>query len=142
MDADAPLDDRLDAVLRRAGISSAPDSPMPGPGRLGKAAAPGDLLSKIPKEGQALLERFFLGGATVFGTAFILSGLAVAVEAIAKVLGSPLPTPIDEALVQYIEPALTPSILILFGFSISLGILKQLQMSTDNAGVLYTEDDD
>ena len=27
---------------------------------------------------------------------------------------------------QYVEPALTPSILILFGFSISLGLLKQV----------------
>ena len=37
---------------------------------------------------------------------------------------------------------MTPSILILFGFSISLGLLKQLQLGSESAGVLYTEDDD
>ena len=43
---------------------------------------------------------------------------------------------------QYVEPALTPSILILFGFSISLGVLKQLQLGSESTGVLYTESDD
>ena len=55
--------------------------------------------------------------------------------------GVKLPTALDEAIVQYVEPALTPSILILFFFSISLGILKQLQLSSESTGVLYTEDD-
>lgn len=85
---------------------------------------------------------FFGGGAIVFGSAFLLSGLAVSVEAICKVLGTPLPTAIDQALVQYVEPALTPSILILFFFSISLGLLKQLQLGSETAGVLYSERDD
>ena len=34
----------------------------------------------------------------VFGTAFLLSGLAVAVEAICKVTGNPLPAAIDGRL--------------------------------------------
>jgi len=78
----------------------------------------------------------------VFGSAFLLSGLAVSIEAVCKVTGTPLPTPIDEALVQYVEPAMTPSILILFLFSISLGLLKQLQLGSESAGVLYLEDDE
>ena len=100
-----------------------------------------DPLSNIPKAGQELLERFFGGGALIFGTAFIISGLAVAVEAFAKVLGKPLPTALEELVVQFLYPSLTPSILILFFFSISLGILKQLQLSSESTGVLYTEDD-
>ena len=64
---------------------------------------------------------------------------ATSVEAFAKVSGNPLPVFLDEVLVQYVEPALTPSILILFGFSISLGLLKQLQMTAGSAGVLYQE---
>ena len=121
---DQPLDTRLDTVLQRAGISQKSES-LAGMQRAGSSSA--DPLARIPKAGQELLERFFGGGALVFGTAFILSGLAIAVESIAKVLGSPLPTFLDELLVQYVEPALTPSILILFGFSISLGILKQVR---------------
>lgn len=127
----APLDDRLDSVLKRSGITqdSKDWAPKRSPDKLGAFGSgqefdPNDPLARIPKAGQEVLEKFFAGGALVFGSAFILSGLAVALEAIAKVLGSPLPTPIDEALVQYVEPALTPSILILFAFSISLGRMR------------------
>ena len=130
------LDERLDSVLKRAGIA---DSDLSGaPMQPRKSADP---LSNIPKAGQELLERFFGGGALIFGTAFIISGLAVAVEAFAKVLGKPLPTALEELVVQFLYPSLTPSILILFFFSISLGILKQLQLSSESTGVLYTEDD-
>ena len=134
--SEAPLTNRLDQVLRNAGIT-------PSEGQVQETERrPASPLSKIPKVGQELLERFFGGGAIVFGSAFLLSGIAVAVEAVCKVTGNPLPTPIDEALVQYVEPAMTPSILILFGFSISLGLLKQLQLGSEGTGVLYTEADD
>ncbi|EOD19135.1 hypothetical protein EMIHUDRAFT_444998, partial [Emiliania huxleyi CCMP1516] len=137
--APAPTrEERVDKVLRDAGI--APTSAA-APG-----AAPPDLLSdplaRIPKQGQELLERFFGGGAILFGTVFLASGIAVSVEALCKVLGTPLPAAVDSLLVDVVEPLLTPSILILFGFSISLGLLKQLQFSSESAGVLYREDDD
>jgi len=135
-DPEVPLTGRLDDVFRRAGIT-------PTDGRVQAVSQePTSPLSKIPKKGQDLLERFFGGGAIIFGTAFLLSGIAVAVEAVCKITDNPLPTALDEFLVQSVEPALTPSLLILFFFSISLGVLKQLQMSSMEAGVLYTEDDD
>ena len=136
---DAPLSDRLDSVLQRAGISQTSEVI-----REAERSRPqsSDPLANIPKSGQELLEKFFGGGALTFGTAFLLSGLAVAIEAVAKVLGNPLPAWIDEILVQYVEPALTPSILILFFFSISLGLLKQLQLGSESTGVLYTEGED
>ena len=114
------LDDRLDAALKQAGITGT-DASMPA-----SSADSASPLSKIPAKGQELLERFFGGGALVFGSAFLFSGIAVSVEALCKVLDVKLPTAVDEAIVQFIEPALTPSILILFGFSISLGVLKQV----------------
>ena len=142
VDPSAPIEDRLDDVLQKAGIArTQEDMPFAQPQSSG-GINPADPLSSIPKKGQELLERFFGGGAIVFGTAFLLSGIAVAVEAICKVSGNPLPTALDEALVQYVEPALTPSILILFFFSISLGLLKQLQLSSESGGVLYSEDED
>ncbi len=134
--SELPVDERLDAVLRKAGLTQDDQSAI-------EAARPSDdPLSKIPKAGQQLLERFFFGGAVVFGVIFISCGLAVAAEALATVLGSPLPEAIDSAIVAYAEPALTPSIVVLFGFSISLGLLKQLQMGSESAGVLYTENED
>jgi len=135
--SDAPLDARLDDVLRNAGITQvSDDTPSAG------GAGPMDPLSRIPKKGQELLERFFGGGALVFGSAFLISGLSVALEAICKVANVRLPTVVDEAIVQYVEPAMTPSILVLFFFSISLGLLKQLQLGSESAGVLYSEGDD
>jgi len=77
----ATREERVDKVLRDAGI--APTSAA-APG-----AAPPDLLSdplaRIPKQGQELLERFFGGGAILFGTVFLASGIAVSVEALCKV---------------------------------------------------------
>ena len=133
--------ERIDAALRSAGLS-----PEDGDSLLQPPSAPSSLdpLSRIPKKGQELLERFFSTGALIMGGVFITAGLGVSVEAIAKVSGNPLPIFVDEILVQYVEPALTPSILTLFGFSISLGVLKQLQFTseTDSMGVLYREEDD
>ena len=134
----APVEDRVAQVLRGAGLSSDTNNAL-GAGTTPQNADP---LSRIPKKGQELLERFFAGGAVTFGSVFIISGIGVSVEALCKVLGYPLPVFLDEALVQYVEPVLTPSVLILFGFSISLGVLKQLQLGSESAGVLYLEDDD
>jgi len=136
--AAAPLNSRLDDVLRNAGVTRSEAEAQ----EAARSNAPLDPLSKIPKKGQELLERFFGGGAIIFGSAFILSGIAVSIEAVCKVTGNALPTAIDEVLVQYVEPAMTPAILILFGFSISLGLLKQLQLGSESTGVLYTEPDD
>lgn len=135
-DAEAPVEERVASVLRNAGIMDTDVAASAKPGQ------PPDPLSRIPKQGQELLERFFTSGAVLFGSIFLISGISVSVEAFCKVLGSPLPVAIDEVLVQYVEPALTPSVLILFAFSISLGILKQLQLGSASAGVLYTEEDD
>jgi hypothetical protein len=128
--------ERVESVLRERGImpselrpQSRPDGPL-------------DPLARIPKSGQALLERFFGGGAILTGTVFISSGIAVSIEALCKVLDKPLPAALDDFLVNSVEPILTPSILALFFFSISLGLLKQLQFSSESAGVLYREDGD
>lgn len=129
--------ERVDSVLRARGITPSSDSV---PQR--KPDAPLDPLARIPKSGQALLERFFGGGAILTGTVFITSGIAVSVEALCKVLDKPLPAAFDDFLVNSVEPILTPSILTLFFFSISLGLLKQLQFSSESAGVLYREDED
>merc|ERR1719331_2833691 len=132
-----PDQQRIDDVLRAAGISR-------GDGEAPRAAEPGgprSPLSIIPKKGQDLLERVFFGAAVVFGTIFLASGVAVSIEATCRILGSPLPDAVDELLTDYVFPLLTPSILALFASTVSLGVLKQLQLDSDSAGVLYSEDD-
>ena len=117
---DAPLDQRLDDILASAGMMQSDQS------LIDAKREPQSPLSSMPVKGQELLERFFGGGAIIFGSAFILAGIAVAFEAVCKVAKVDLPVAVDEAIVQYIFPSLTPSILILFFFSISLGLLKQV----------------
>mmetsp|Transcript_10751 Transcript_10751/g.21802 ORF Transcript_10751/g.21802 Transcript_10751/m.21802 type:complete len:224 (+) Transcript_10751:69-740(+) len=129
-------EERLDTVLRSAGFSPSDSA------KVEAARKDESPLASIPVKGQELLEKFFGTGALLFGGIFITAGIGVSIEATCKILGYQLPVPFEEAIVQYVEPALTPSILILFGFSISLGLLKQLQMTAGTAGVLYQEGDD
>lgn len=135
-DPSLPRRQRLDAVLSNAGLS-----PSDARGQQ-MQQAPDSPLSRIPEKGQELLERFFGGGALLFGGIFVTSGIGISIEALCKVTNKPLPVWLAEIIVQYVEPALTPSILTLFFFSISLGTLKQLQMTAGSMGVLYQEDDD
>ena len=119
-DPGASRSERLDSVLRAAGLSQSDSA-------VAEAARPNDApLASIPLKGQELLEKFFGSGAILFGSIFLVSGIGVSIEATCKILKVDLPVPIAEAIVQYVEPALTPSILILFAFSISLGLLKQV----------------
>ena len=132
---------RVDRVLRDAGISPTDDAPRE---TADGGAGPADPLARIPKRGQDLLEKVFSGGALASGGVLLVSGIGVGVEAVCKVGGYPIPLAIDEAIVQYVEPTLTPALLTVFFFSISLGVLKQLQFSSDAdvAGVLYREEAD
>ncbi len=132
---------RVDRVLRDAGISPTDDAPRE---TADGGAGPADPLARIPKRGQDLLEKVFSGGALASGGVLLVSGIGVGVEAVCKVGGDPIPLAIDEAIVQYVEPTLTPALLTVFFFSISLGVLKQLQFSSDAdvAGVLYREEAD
>ena len=131
---------RVDRVLRDAGLApiGAGDPPL----ETGGGDAPADPLARIPKKGQELLEKVFSGGALASGGVLLVSGIGVGVEAVCKVGGYPIPLAVDEAIVQYVEPTLTPALLTVFFFSISLGVLKQLQFSSDAdvAGVLYREE--
>ena len=123
-DAGGSRGERLDAVLRSAGLSRSDSAKVEG---LQKATQDQSPLASIPVKGQELLEKFFGSGALLFGGIFIAAGIGVSIEATCKITGYQLPVLLAEAIVQYVEPALTPSILILFGFSISLGLLKQVR---------------
>ena len=92
----ARLDSRLDDVLAQAGITQTDES------LLDANRGPERPLSSIPLKGQELLEKFFGGGAIVFGSAFLLAGITVAFEAVCKVAKVDLPVAVDEAIVQYI----------------------------------------
>jgi hypothetical protein len=55
-----------------------------------------------------------------------------------KATASPLPEDIDKFIVNIVEPNFTPGLLVLLGFSVSLGAFATMQMAS--AGSTYKEE--
>jgi len=92
-----------------------------------------DLISLIP--GDVLQAIYFVLklGIGLTGTAFLLSGVGITIEAWSKASNSPLPENIDNFIVNIIEPNFTTELLVLLGCSISLGVLASLQLGSKSA---------
>lgn len=97
-----------------------------------------DLIAMIPAPILRGLDLFLKTGVAVSGLAFILAGLAITAEAYSKATGEPLPEDIDSFIVTVIEPNFTPGLLVVLGFSVSLGLLATAQLGSE--GAQYKED--
>jgi hypothetical protein len=97
-----------------------------------------DLISLIPGDVLLGIYAVLKAGIAIVGTAFFLSGLGITAEAWSKASDSPLPDNIDSFIVNIIEPNFTPMLLVLLGFSVTLGILASLQLGSKSA--TYSED--
>ena len=97
-----------------------------------------DLIALIP--GNVLQGIYFVLklGIGITGTAFLLSGVGITIEAWSKASQSPLPENVDSFIVNVIEPYFTAELLVLLGFSISLGVLAALQLGSKSA--VYREE--
>lgn len=94
-----------------------------------------DIISLIPSEILVALDLFLKVGVTVCGITFILSGLAITVEAYTKATGNTelLSPSIESFIVDTIEPNFTTGLLVLLGFSVSLGALAAAQLGSQGA---------
>mmetsp|Transcript_64163 Transcript_64163/g.121574 ORF Transcript_64163/g.121574 Transcript_64163/m.121574 type:complete len:282 (+) Transcript_64163:68-913(+) len=130
----------LDALLEATGVT---DPEYRERLELGK----NDPLRKIPRSGQETLEKIWFGGTVVFGIIFILVAILESTLAVGKFFH------FDESyeeqfksydffITKFVSPVLTPSIVITFVNSASLGILKTFQLQSEGSGILYTEDED
>eukprot|EP00547_Thalassionema_nitzschioides_P007926 CAMPEP_0194198900 /NCGR_PEP_ID=MMETSP0156-20130528/116_1 /TAXON_ID=33649 /ORGANISM="Thalassionema nitzschioides, Strain L26-B" /LENGTH=215 /DNA_ID=CAMNT_0038923729 /DNA_START=150 /DNA_END=797 /DNA_ORIENTATION=+ len=97
-----------------------------------------DIISVIPAPLLTAIDRFLKAGLAITTLLFIAAGGAITAEAWSKASKSPLPGDIDQFIVNIVEPNFTPCLLVLLGFSVSLGIFAALQLGS--SGSQYRED--
>lgn len=98
-----------------------------------------DIIAMIPGGVQIAIDRFLKTGLAICTILFIAAGGGITVEAWSKTSGSPLPDDVDSYIVNVIEPNFTTGLLVLLGFSVSLGAFATLQLSS--GGAQYKESD-
>jgi len=89
-----------------------------------------DIFAVIPDPLLLAIDKFLKGGLAVTSLAFIAGGIGICVEAWSKATGNVLPVEMDDFIVNVIEPNFTPGLLVLLGFSISLGIFAGAQLGS------------
>jgi hypothetical protein len=98
-----------------------------------------DFMTSVPAPILIGLDRFLKSGIVICGTLFIVAGMGITAEAWSKTsLGNALPENIDNFIVQIVEPNFTYGLLVLLGFSVSLGLFSAAQLGSQ--GATYRED--
>ncbi|KAG7364077.1 hypothetical protein IV203_037279 [Nitzschia inconspicua] len=97
-----------------------------------------DLMKILPAPVLIFIDRFLKAGVAVCTVLFVAAGLGITVEAGSKATGNPLPENVDAFITNVVEPNFTPGLLVLLGFSVSLGAFAALQLSS--ASSTYRED--
>jgi hypothetical protein len=97
-----------------------------------------DLIEILPAPLLIFIDRFLKAGVAVCTTLFVSAGLAITVEAGSKATNKPLPENVDAFITNVVEPNFTPGLLVLLGFSISLGAFAALQLGSSSS--TYRED--
>lgn len=97
-----------------------------------------DLIEILPGPVLIFIDRFLKAGVAICTVVFVSAGLAITVEAGSKATSNPLPENVDAFITNVVEPNFTPGLLVLLGFSISLGAFAALQLGS--ASSTYRED--
>jgi hypothetical protein len=97
-----------------------------------------DLLQILPGPVLIFIDRFLKVGLSICTVLFVAAGLAITAEAGSKATNNPLPENVDAFITNVVEPNFTPGLLVLLGFSVSLGAFAALQLSS--ASSTYRED--
>ncbi|GMH71993.1 hypothetical protein TrRE_jg7571 [Triparma retinervis] len=98
-----------------------------------KEDPPTDVMAMIPAPVQIFIDRFLKAGVAVSTLVFVLAGVAITLEAYAAATHNPLPTSVDSFIVSVVEPNFTPGLLVLLGFSVSLGVFTAAQLGSEGA---------
>lgn len=97
-----------------------------------------DIMAALPAPVLVGIDRFLKLGLGVTTVAFVMAGLGITAEAWQASSGNALPAEIDNFIVTVVEPNFTLGLLVLLGFSISLGIFATAQLGS--ASSVYSED--
>lgn len=130
-DEKTPTKSSQEDIFRKYGVQEASQQQV-----VEERPAP-SFVDVVPGSVQLGLERFFIGGIVLLLFAFVAIGIAITIDAFAVSSKQPLPEEVRHLIVDIMEPAFTPTLFAGFACSISLGLLKILQLSSDK--VQYTE---
>ncbi|CAM9683869.1 unnamed protein product [Phaeothamnion confervicola] len=129
---------RQEALLKSLGVKGIEDDPA---FRNGITPTPGEesvvtLFDVVPMGAQKVVEQALVAGFVGSLLFFIGTGIAIALEAFSVASKTPLTEGVSQVVLT-VEPYFTPSLLVVFGFSITLGLLKIGQ--SQRAGAKYRE---
>ena len=143
-DDDAPAPASEGAIFAKYGIDSSGRAPTTA--AVPEPEPPFTPLKDVPDDVQVAAEKILLGGGLLCLAVFVFIGGAITVDAFSVASGSPLEPGMKAFIVDVLEPKFTPTLIAGFACSISLGGLKALQLTSDDAqyseGVQYSEEDD
>jgi hypothetical protein len=97
-----------------------------------------DIIQVLPGPVLIFIDRFLKAGVAICTVLFVAAGLGITVEAGSKATGNPLPENVDAFITNVVEPNFTPGLLVLLGFSVSLGAFAALQLGSSTS--TYRED--
>mmetsp|Transcript_709 Transcript_709/g.1130 ORF Transcript_709/g.1130 Transcript_709/m.1130 type:complete len:246 (+) Transcript_709:103-840(+) len=92
-----------------------------------------DIFMVIPAPLIKGIDAFLKLGLTVSTIAFILAGFCITAEAWAVATKNVLPENVDQFIVTFVEPNFTYGLLVLLGFSVSLGIFATAQLGSGSS---------
>lgn len=84
------------------------------------------------------IDAFLKIGLGITTVLFVLAGLGITAEAWAVATGNTLPENVDQFIVNVVEPNFTTGLLVLLGFSISLGVFAAAQLGSGSS--IYKEE--
>lgn len=96
-----------------------------------------DIFMVLPPSLIRGIDAFLKVGLGLTTVLFVLAGLGITAEAWAVSTGNTLPENVDQFIVNIIEPNFTTGLLVLLGFSISLGIFAAAQLGSGSS--MYKE---
>lgn len=98
------------------------------------------VLAKIPDSVQERVDGFLITGTFIALFIVVSCGIGISLGAFKVVFPAiVIPPEIEDLALNILDPAFTPSVLVFFAFSITLGIFKYAQISSDRT--VYREDE-
>ena len=92
-----------------------------------------DIFQFLPPSLLKTIDLFLKTGLGISTVLFILSGVGITAEAWTVATGNTLPENVDQFIVNVIEPNFTYGLLVLLGFSVSLGIFATAQLGSGSS---------
>ena len=92
-----------------------------------------DIFQLIPAPLLVFTDRFLKIGLGLSVVLFVAAGIGITLEAWAHASGGNLPEGLDKFIVETIEPNFTPGLLVLLGFSVSLGLFAAAQLGSESS---------